>query len=43
LALIKEAFDSFSLTASVGEAVKDVLVTIAFPALTLIAANLKKS
>lgn len=35
LALLKELFDSMSLTASWGEAIKDILVTMIYPTLLL--------
>lgn len=42
LEIAKEIFDSFSLTATWEEAIKDLLITMIFPVLLLITVTLKK-
>ncbi len=42
IAVAKEVFDSFSLTASIVEAVKDILITISFPLLAWSVSIIKK-
>jgi hypothetical protein len=42
LALLKEVFDSFSLTASFEEAAKDILITMIFPIFIWMVSKLKK-